>query len=97
MHRKLSAWEEWTDIELRNIPIDETWHYYYREGWDCDKLRPDPEFEKSIVKIKHNIKFYPSGKEMMLDYIDYNRSEVQACKDWKNMAIPRSFIRVRFN
>lgn len=97
MHRILRTREEWIDIELRNIPKDETWDYYYREGWDCNNLRPDAEFEKSIVKIKHRIKFFPSGQEMLLDYIDYSHSEVQACKDWKNMWIPRSFIRVRFN
>lgn len=97
MHKILRTREEWIDIELRNIPIDEFWGYYSRKGWDCDNLRPDPEFEKSIVKIKHRIKFFPSGQEMLLEYIDYSHSEVQACKDWKNMSIPSSFIRVRFH
>lgn len=91
--------EQWIDVELRNIPVDEigTSDYgirFHRDGWDCDNLRPDPEFEKSIVKIKHRIKFYPSGREVSFDYIDYGKSEVQGCKDWKNMWIPRSFIDV---
>ncbi len=91
--------EQWIDVELRNIPMDEsgTGDYgiqFKRDGWDCDKLRPDPEFEKSVVKIKHRIKFYPSGREVEFDHIDYGRSEVQGCKDWKNMWIPRSSINV---
>ena len=91
--------EQWIDVELRNIPVDEigTSDYgirFHRRGWDCDNLRPDPEFEKSIVKIKHRIKFYPSGREVSFDYIDYGKSEVQGCKDWQNLWIPRSFIEV---
>jgi hypothetical protein len=91
--------EEWIDVELRNIPVDEygTGQYgigFRRSGWDCDNLKPDPEFEKSIVKIKHRIKYFPSGREVEFEYIDYGKSEVQGCKDWKNMWIPRSFIDV---
>lgn len=91
--------EQWIDVELRNIPVDYNGAGDYgirfqRDGWDCDNLRPDPEFEKSIVKIKHRIKFYPSGREISFDYIDFGKSEVQGCKDWKNMWIPRSFIEV---
>jgi hypothetical protein len=91
--------EEWIDVELRNIPVDEfgTGDYgiqFQRDGWDCDKICPDPEFEKSIVKIKHRIKFFPSEREVSFDYIDFGKSEVQGCKDWKNIWIPRSFIDV---
>lgn len=91
--------EQWIDVELRNIPVDyngagDYGIKFHRDGWDCDNLRPDPEFEKSIVKIKHRIKFYPSGREVSFDYIDFGKSEVQGCKDWKNMWIPRSFIEV---
>ena len=89
--------EQWIDVELRNIPVDyngagDYGIQFHRDGWDCDNLRPDPEFEKSIVKIKHRIKFYPSGREISLDYIDFGKSEVQGCKDWKNLWIPRSHI-----
>ncbi len=91
--------EQWIDVELRNIPVDyngagDYGIKFHRDGWDCDNLRPDPEFEKSIVKIKHRIKFYPSGREVSFDYIDFGKSEVQGCKDWKNMWIPRSFVEV---
>ncbi len=91
--------EQWIDVELRNIPVDyngagDYGIRFHRDGWDCDNLRPDPEFEKSIVKIKHRIIFYPSGREVSFDYIDYGKSEVQGCKDWKNMWIPRSYIEV---
>lgn len=91
--------EQWIDVELRNIPVKEQGYSgrFYRKGWDCDNLRPDPEFEKSIVKIKHRIKFYPSGHEVSFDYIDFGKSEVQGCKDWKNMWIPRSFIDVNIS
>jgi len=91
--------EEWIDVELRDIPVDEygTGDYgiqFHRDGWDCDNLRPDPAFEKSIVKIKHRIRFFPSEREVTFDYIDFGKSEVQGCKDWKNIWIPRSFIDV---
>ena len=91
--------EQWIDVELRNIPVEDQGYSgrFYRKGWDCDNLRPDPEFEKSIVKIKHRIKFYPSGREVSFDYIDFGKSEVQGCKDWKNMWIPRSFIDVNIS
>ncbi|MDY0101401.1 MAG: hypothetical protein RBS07_00585 [Lentimicrobium sp.] len=94
--------EQWIDLELRNIPVNysgasEYGVTFHRSGWDCDNLRPDPEFEKSIVNIKHRIKFFPSGEEVTLDYIDYGRSEVQACKDWQNLFIPRSFIDVKIS
>jgi hypothetical protein len=91
--------EEWMTVELRNVPVYEigTNDYgiqYKRDGWDCDNLRPDPEFAKSIVKIEHKIKFYPSGKEISIASFDFSKSEVNACKDWQNIWIPKSHIRV---
>ena len=91
--------EQWYEIELRNIHVDKiaTGDYgiqYYRKGWDCDNLRPDPEFRNSIVKLEHKIKFFPSGKEISISNIDYSKSEVQGCTNWQNIWIPRSHVRV---
>lgn len=91
--------EIWTDVELRNIPLasDGKGDYgirYHRDGWDCDKLQPDPEFRESIVKLEQRVKFYPSNKEISIASINYSTSEVQACNDWKNLAIPKSYITV---
>lgn len=91
--------EVWTDIELRNIPLasegkGEYGISYHRDGWDCDKLEPDPEFSKSILKLEQRVKFYPSNDEISISSVNYSKSEVQACKDWKNLAIPKSYITV---
>ena len=102
MHFPSKTSEEWIDVELQNIPADFFGKQKYgirfqRDGWDCDNLRPDPEFRKSIVKIKHRIKFYPSGKEVSLEYIDYDQSEVEACKKLppgRMSGVPKSFISV---
>lgn len=88
--------EEWIDVEVRNIPIDEN-NNYSRRGWDCDNLRPDPEFQKSIVKMERKVKFFPSGQEISIERINYNHSEVERCKNWLNpnsIFIPASFFRL---
>lgn len=91
--------EEWTDIELRNIPLasDGKGEYgirYHRDGWDCVKLQPDPEFSNSIMKLEHRVKFYPSNEEISLLDINYSKSEHEACKNWQNLMFPRSYITV---
>jgi hypothetical protein len=63
-------------------------------GWDCDKLAPDPRFERSIVKLEQKVKFFPSGKEISIANLDFNKSEVYSCKNWQDLWAPRSHIRV---
>ncbi|MDD3686070.1 MAG: hypothetical protein PHE56_04815, partial [Bacteroidales bacterium] len=96
--------EEWMTIELRNIPVepDNTSEYGIRfglDGWDCDKQKPNPNFENSIVKLEHKFKFYPSGKEISLVSLDYYKSEVYACNNWQNLWIPRAhlFVGISYN
>jgi hypothetical protein len=91
--------EIWTDIELRNIPLafDGKGKYgisYHRDGWNCDKLEPDPEFSKSIIKLEQRLKFYPSNEEISIASVNYSKSEIEACKNWKNLMYTRSYITV---
>ncbi len=93
--------ETWLDIELRNIPVDEisTSEYgihYQRWGWDCDNQRPDPAFQKSLVKLEHKVKFYPSEKEISISSINFSKSEVRTCQDLiKNFLLHQPDINVR--
>jgi len=78
--------EIYTDIEIRNIPLDPSFGKgdyginYSLEGWDFDKETPNPQFKKSIVNLEQRIVFYPSKKEVTIDHIDYEKSEVKTRK-----------------
>jgi hypothetical protein len=89
--------EESLSLEIRDIPIEEANEYgisFLLWGWDCDKLAPDPRFERSIVKLEQKVKFFPSGKEISIANLDFNKSEVYSCKNWQDLWAPRSHIRV---
>jgi hypothetical protein len=71
--------EEWMTVELRNLPVepDFTSEYGIRfglDGWDCDNQKPNPDFEKSIVKIETKFKFY-HGQKHFYCHLDFSKSK----------------------
>ncbi len=88
--------EEWFELEARNIPFSREQGTYFRWGWQCDPAQPDPAFRNNIIKLEHRVKFYPSGKEIRINNIDYNRSEAQACRSL-NVFTPKSYIQINFS
>lgn len=79
--------EIWTDIELRDIPVNLSsgeGKYgidFLIEGYDYTIDKPDPQFRKSIVKLEQRIVFYPSKKEVSISNIDYYRSEIKTAAE----------------
>jgi len=75
--------EIFTDIELKNIPLETTTGKndyginYILEGWDFNKEEPSAQFKASLVNLEQKIIFYPSKKEVTIDHINYEWSEVK--------------------
>ncbi|WP_319500204.1 hypothetical protein [uncultured Draconibacterium sp.] len=97
--------EEWWNAELVNIPLDPVdvggdhsyGKSYYLEGWDFDKERPNPQFEKCLKKLEHEMIFYPSKEKAVLKQIDFTKSQVRTHEQlisFNGMQQPRPFIRI---
>ena len=102
---KARTWEEWWNAELINIPLDPNdvgkdhtyGKKYYIEGWDFDNEKPNPQFEKCLKKLEHEIVFLPSKQKSTLQGIDFTKSQVRTHEQlmtFSGMQQPRPFIRV---
>ena len=96
-----TTWE----ATLKNIPLDrlqandkdrksgELTGRYILEGWDLSKEKPDPRFQKSLETLEHEVIFYPSGKKVKLEDINYYETAVKKRTSILNAA-PRPVIEV---
>ncbi len=95
----------WNAI-IKNIPLDpmqatekdrkpgELTGRYILEGWDLYRGKPDPQFQKSLEKLEHEVIFYPGGEKVKLEDIDYYETSVKKVTSVLD-ASPRPFIEVK--